>query len=58
MEEALDFAINPEKRRPGAGIREIQTDPSRVAVLIVPTDEEREIAEQTVTYVQKAATEG
>ena len=33
---------------PGRGIRQISTDASRVAVLVVPTDEEMEIARQTL----------
>ena len=32
----------------GRGIRTISTDASRVAVLVVPTDEELEIARQTM----------
>jgi acetate kinase len=40
---------------PGHGIRAIHTPASRVSVLVVPTDEELEIAEQTVACVQASA---
>jgi len=35
------------------GIREIQADGSRVRILVIPTDEEREIAQQTVEAVRR-----
>ncbi|GAA1995219.1 acetate kinase [Microbacterium pumilum] len=40
---------------PGRGIRIISTDASRVTVLIVPTDEELEIARQTLSIAQVGA---
>lgn len=50
--ETLGFAgieIDPERNgAAGRGIRIISTDASRVAVLVVPTDEELEIARQTL----------
>jgi acetate kinase len=50
--ETLGFAgveVDPTRNEaPGRGIRLISTDASRVAVLIVPTDEEMEIARQTL----------
>ncbi len=50
--ETLGFAgveIDHERNlAPGRGIRIISTDSSRVAVLVVPTDEELEIARQTL----------
>ena len=42
----LDEARNEERRR---GIRVISTDDSAVTVLVVPTNEELEIARQTLT---------
>ena len=38
------------------GIREIQDVASRVKILVVPTDEEREIAQQTVETIKRAVT--
>ncbi|MEH3090360.1 MAG: acetate kinase [Microbacterium arborescens] len=50
--ETLGFAgveIDPERNETrGRGIRRISTDASRVTVLVVPTNEELEIARQTV----------
>ena len=50
--ETLGFAgveIDPERNEaPGRGIRVISTDASRVTVLVVPTNEELEIARQTL----------
>lgn len=45
---SLDRALN---EAPGDGARRISTDGSRVAVLVVPTDEESEIARQTLECV-------
>ena len=45
----LDAARNEERRR---GIRTISADDSAVTVLVVPTDEELEIARQTLTVAQ------
>jgi acetate kinase len=49
----LGFAgveIDPERNaRRERGIRRISTDASRVEVLVVPTDEELEIARQTLS---------
>ena len=51
--ETLGFAgveIDPARNEaPGRGIRVISTDASRVAVLVVPTNEELEIARQTLS---------
>jgi acetate kinase len=48
----LGFAgveVDPTRNEaPGRGIRLISSDASRVAVLVVPTDEETEIARQTL----------
>ena len=50
--ETLGFAgveVDPERNEsPGRGIRVISTDESRVTVLVVPTNEELEIARQTL----------
>jgi acetate kinase len=49
---ALGIAIDTDRNHArSADIREIQTDDSSVKVLVVPTDEEREIAEQTVACI-------
>ncbi|WP_435527552.1 acetate/propionate family kinase [Microbacterium aurantiacum] len=54
--ETLGFAgveIDPERNTaPERGIRRISTDASRVAVLVVPTDEELEIARQTLSVAR------
>jgi acetate kinase len=51
--ETLGFAgvqVDPERNlTPGRGIRIISTDASPVTVLVVPTDEELEIARQTLS---------
>ena len=46
---ALDHERNERRER---GIRRISTDASRVSVLVVPTDEELEIARQTLGVAQ------
>lgn len=57
--ETLGFAgieIDPERNEArGSGIRVISTDDSRVTVLVVPTNEELEIARQTVAAAEAAA---
>ncbi|MDE0546030.1 acetate/propionate family kinase [Microbacterium sp. C7(2022)] len=54
----LGFAgieIDPERNQaPGRGIRVISTDASTVTVLVVPTDEELEIARQALTLADSA----
>lgn len=54
--ETLGFAgveIDPDRNTaPDRGIRRISTDASRVAVLVVPTDEELEIARQTLSVAR------
>ncbi|MCH6230029.1 acetate kinase [Microbacterium sp. CFH 31415] len=54
--ETLGFAgieVDHERNQaPGRGIRIISTDASAVTVLVVPTDEELEIARQTVSVAQ------
>ncbi len=42
----------------GSGIREIQAEDGRVKILVIPTDEEREIAQQTVEVVGRAKDHG
>jgi len=54
--ETLGFAgieIDPERNASRErGIRVISTDDSQVTVLVVPTDEELEIARQTLAIAQ------
>ncbi|WP_309065439.1 acetate/propionate family kinase [Microbacterium sp.] len=46
----LGVTVDPDRNGTrGSGIRRISTDDSRVAVLVVPTDEELEIARQTLS---------
>jgi acetate kinase len=50
----LDPDLNTADPRPttgGSGARRISASSSRVAVLVVPTDEEREIARQALSLV-------
>lgn len=52
MEEGLKIIIDTEKNRViGKGVSEISSVQSRVKVLVIPTDEEREIAVQTQKIV-------
>ncbi|WP_419785253.1 acetate/propionate family kinase [Pseudodesulfovibrio sp.] len=54
--EPLGIRVDPEKNaRREPGIREIQTDDSPIKVLIVPTDEEYEIARCTMEVVKQQA---
>jgi len=46
---AIDPARNEQR---GRGIRRISTDASRVEVLVVPTNEELEIARQTIAVTE------
>ncbi|HQU31530.1 MAG: acetate kinase [Planctomycetia bacterium] len=49
------IGIIPDVRRNNAadnGVREIQAENSRVKILVIPTDEEREIAKQTIEVVE------
>jgi acetate kinase len=52
----LGFEVDPEKnnRRSNEAF-EIQTESSTVKVLVVPTNEELEIAEQTVDCIRKSS---
>jgi acetate kinase len=54
--ETLGFAgveVDPERNAtPARGIRVISSDASRVTVLVVPTNEELEIARQTLAVVE------
>lgn len=50
--EWLGLRFDAERNASGAGIRRISTDNSQVAVLVVPTDEESEIARQTLEVLQ------
>ena len=47
----LGIAVDPA-RNAGAGDRVISPDGAQVAVCVVPTDEEREIAEETVAVLE------
>lgn len=50
--EGFGVELDPERNRErGSGARRISTDASRTAVLVVPTDEELEIARQTLAVV-------
>jgi acetate kinase len=50
--EGLGIVVDPERNRSAdRGTRLISPDGARVAVLVVPTDEEREIARQTLDVV-------
>ncbi|GAB3398682.1 acetate kinase [Humibacter soli] len=50
--EHFGIEIDPDRNdQRGGGIRVISTDASRVTVLVVPTDEELEIARQTLSVV-------
>ena len=50
--EALGIAVDSKRNAIGGGeAREIQTDDSRAKVLVIPTDEELEIAEQTLDCI-------
>jgi acetate kinase len=52
--EGLGIELSPERNeRRGPGVRRVSTDDSPVAVLVVPTDEELEIAHATKTLVEK-----
>ena len=52
--EGLGIELSPERNRAReSGVRRISTDDSRVAVLVVPTDEELEIAQATRALVEK-----
>lgn len=54
--EMLGIRIDPEKNAAdGRSVRPIQVDGSRVAVLVIPTDEEKEIARQTVALLGLSA---
>ena len=53
---ALGISIDPEKNAsPVAGPRELQAEDSPVKVLVIPTDEELEIAEETVDCIRNSA---
>lgn len=50
--ESMGIDIDPERNASGErGIRRISTDESRVAVLVIPTNEEVEIARQTLEAI-------
>ncbi len=50
--EEMGIEIDPERNRSAErGIRRISTDDSRVAVLVIPTNEEVEIARQTLEAI-------
>jgi acetate kinase len=50
--EGFGVEVDPDRNRErGSGARRISTDASRTAVLVVPTNEELEIARQTLAVV-------
>ncbi len=52
--EGFGVELDPERNRErGSGPRRISTDASKVAVLVVPTNEELEIARQTLAVVER-----
>lgn len=54
--EALGIAVDPRRNDAGSGaLTEIQRADAAVKVLVVPTDEEREIARQTLTLINESA---
>jgi acetate kinase len=55
---ALGISLDEGRNSKGTGgITEVQTDESRVRVLVIPTDEEREIARQTIEVIRRAGGE-
>ncbi|MFP5212635.1 MAG: acetate/propionate family kinase [Acidobacteriota bacterium] len=53
--EALGISVNERKNSQASkGICEVQAEASRVRVLVVPTDEEREIANQTIDTIGRS----
>jgi acetate kinase len=53
--DALGIILDEQKNKKGdSGIFEIQSDSSTIKILVIPTDEELEIAEQTVSCIQKS----
>ena len=54
--EKLGILLDPKKNASSNGpVRSIQTDTSQVAILVIPTDEEKEIARQTVALLRLSA---
>jgi acetate kinase len=52
--EPLGIALDPVRNRaPGATARMISAEDSAVSVLVVPTDEELEMARQAVTVLDR-----
>jgi acetate kinase len=49
---SLGIAVDEERNQPRQGRRRIQSGRSRVKVLVIPTNEELEIAIQTVECIQ------
>ncbi|NJD57604.1 MAG: acetate kinase [Nitrospirae bacterium] len=50
----LGITVDESRNSAAAGgIREIQTGESRIRILVIPTDEEREIAQQTVEIIER-----
>jgi len=57
--EGIGLALDEERNRAaGPGIRAVHADSSRIAVLVVPTDEEMEIARQALACVAEPAPGG
>jgi len=54
----LDFILDEQKNKEGtSGLFEIQAENSPVKILVIPTNEELEIAEQTVSCIQRSKNE-
>jgi acetate kinase len=52
---ALGISVDDRRNEETSlGIAEIQTEDSRVKILVIPTDEEREIARQTIQTIRRA----
>jgi acetate kinase len=52
---ALGVALDDRKNdRASPGVAEIQTEDSKVKIFVIPTDEEREIARQTIETIRRA----
>ncbi len=51
--DALGIAVDPARNTSGSGARRISPDAGRVAVCVVPTDEERAIAQETAGFLDE-----
>jgi acetate kinase len=51
---SIGFILDEKKNKGGtSGLKEIQSENSPVKILVIPTDEELEIAEQTISCIQR-----